>query len=72
MRDNNCPCNGCTERFTACSDHCPKDERGEFGYKAWLDKAHKDKAEQTKWRRQKSEDMKRDSRYGFRPKNRRY
>lgn len=29
------PCNGCTERFTACSDRCPKDERGEFGYKAW-------------------------------------
>jgi hypothetical protein len=30
-----CPCNGCTERFIACSDHCPKDERGEYGYKAW-------------------------------------
>lgn len=29
------PCTGCTERFTACWDHCPKDERGEFGYKAW-------------------------------------
>lgn len=28
------PCIGCTERFTACSDRCPKDERG-FGYKAW-------------------------------------
>ena len=30
-----CPCNGCTERFIACSDRCPKDARGEFGYKAW-------------------------------------
>lgn len=30
-----CPCNGCNERFTACSDRCPKDKRGEFGYKAW-------------------------------------
>jgi hypothetical protein len=30
-----CPCNGCTERFSACSDRCPKDARGEFGYKAW-------------------------------------
>lgn len=30
-----CPCNGCTERFTACSDHCPKDARGAYGYKAW-------------------------------------
>jgi hypothetical protein len=29
------PCKGCTERYTACSDHCPKDTRGEFGYKAW-------------------------------------
>jgi hypothetical protein len=29
------PCTGCTERFSACWDHCPKDERGEFGYKAW-------------------------------------
>lgn len=29
------PCKGCTERFTACSDHCPKDARGEFVYNAW-------------------------------------
>ena len=29
------PCKECTERFRACWDHCPKDERGEFGYKAW-------------------------------------
>ena len=29
------PCKECTERSTACSDHCPKDARGEFGYKAW-------------------------------------
>lgn len=29
------PCKDCSERFTACADHCPKDERGEFGYKAW-------------------------------------
>lgn len=29
------PCRDCPERFLACSDHCPKDERGEFGYKAW-------------------------------------
>lgn len=29
------PCNGCTERFLACSDRCPKDERGDFGHKAW-------------------------------------
>ena len=29
------PCKDCTERFLACSDNCPKDARGEFGYKAW-------------------------------------
>lgn len=29
------PCDGCTERFTACSDRCPKDERGAYGYKAF-------------------------------------
>ena len=29
------PCEDCPERFIACSDHCPKDERGEYGYKAW-------------------------------------
>ena len=29
------PCMGCTERFTACCDRCPKDSRGEFGYLAW-------------------------------------
>lgn len=34
IRDH-CPCDGCTERFIACSDRCPKDERGEAGYKAW-------------------------------------
>lgn len=30
-----CPCQGCTERFIACSGRCPKDKRGEYGYKAW-------------------------------------
>jgi hypothetical protein len=29
------PCTGCTERFSACSDRCPKDERGDYGYLAW-------------------------------------
>ncbi len=31
------PCKDCTERFLACSDRCPKDERGEYGHKAWTD-----------------------------------
>lgn len=29
------PCKDCTERFIACSDKCPKDARGEYGYQAW-------------------------------------
>lgn len=32
------PCQGCTERFIACSDKCPKDARGEFGHKAWKER----------------------------------
>lgn len=38
------PCKDCTEKFTACHDRCPKDQRGEFGYMAW--KANKDKIDQ--------------------------
>ena len=29
------PCWKCEERFPVCSGNCPKDTRGEFGYKAW-------------------------------------
>ena len=29
------PCAGCTERFLACQDRCPKDARGEKGINAW-------------------------------------
>ena len=42
------PCKDCTERFTACHDRCPKDERGELGYKAWksrLDEINKRRKE---------------------------
>jgi hypothetical protein len=50
------PCNGCPERFTACSSKCPKDARGERGYKAWkaeLDAANEKRKEydRMKWRR---------------------
>jgi hypothetical protein len=34
FRDSS-PCDGCTEKFTACHSRCPKDLRGEFGYEAW-------------------------------------
>lgn len=29
------PCKDCTEKFQACHDVCPKDQRGEYGYAAW-------------------------------------
>ena len=45
------PCKDCPERFTACSDKCPKDARGEYGYKTWLDEVHKDEAVKKAWRR---------------------
>lgn len=38
-----CPCKDCTERFLACSDRCPKDERGEVGYKAWKERVRAQK-----------------------------
>ena len=31
------PCKDCSERCTACWDNCPKDARGEYGYKAWTE-----------------------------------
>ena len=44
MAYKNSPCKDCPERFIACSDRCPKDLRGEYGYKAWLADVHKQKA----------------------------
>ena len=38
------PCKDCPERFLACSDKCPKDARGEYGYKAWKAEYQKEKA----------------------------
>ena len=48
------PCKDCTERFIACSDRCPKDERGEYGYKAW-------KAEIKRVKKNKQEYLKREA-----------
>lgn len=50
IRDPN-PCRGCTERFTACSDNCPKDKRGEYGrnaYKAEIERVKKNQREYSK------------------------
>ena len=50
------PCNGCTERFLACSDRCPKDARGEFGYKAWKAELRKMKAAEREYKLQRREE----------------
>ena len=31
------PCKDCAEKYPACHGSCPKDKRGEYGYKAWAD-----------------------------------
>ena len=48
IRDQS-PCNGCTERFPACHDRCPKDERGEPGYKAFKAEIERVKAVKEKY-----------------------
>lgn len=46
------PCKDCAERFQACSVRCPKDARGQYGYKAWKARcqAEKQHLEDNKYR----------------------
>lgn len=53
------PCKGCTERSTACADKCPKDARGEYGYKAWKAALRKQQAAEREYNKQRYEDWKR-------------
>ena len=50
------PCKDCAERFTACSDRCPKDARGEYGYKAWKAACRKVQAAEREYKRCRRED----------------
>jgi hypothetical protein len=43
------PCKDCPERFLACSDKCPRDARGEYGYDAWRADCKRIKAEKQKY-----------------------
>lgn len=43
------PCKDCTERFIACQDRCPRDARGEYGYKAWKDEIKRVNQERQKY-----------------------
>ena len=50
------PCKDCPERFLACSDKCPKDARGEYGYKAWKADLRKVQAAEKEYKRRSRED----------------
>lgn len=56
MNFKSSPCKDCTERFIACSDKCPKDARGEYGYKAWKAELLKLKAVEREYKKQRRED----------------
>ena len=62
MPNKNSPCKDCTERFIACSDKCPKDARGEFGYKAWKAEYYKQKAAEKEYNKRSYEDYLRSER----------
>lgn len=53
----NSPCYGCTEREIACSGNCPKDRRGEYGYKAYIADVHAQKAAEKEYKRRCKEDF---------------
>lgn len=51
------PCKNCPERFIACCDRCPKDLRGEYGYKTWLAEVHKLQAAEREYKMRRREDF---------------
>lgn len=59
MMPKNIPCKDCAERFPACSDKCPKDTRGEYGYQAWKADYRKQKAAEKEYNLRRHEDWKR-------------
>ena len=50
------PCKDCPERFLACSDKCPKDARGEYGYKTWKAALQKEQAAKKEYNRKRRDD----------------
>ena len=65
MMPGNSPCKGCPERFTACSDKCPKDARGEYGYKAWKADCYKIKAAEKEYNKLRREEYMRSEQREF-------
>lgn len=60
------PCKDCPERFRACSDRCPKDARGEFGYKAWKSEVQRVSLERNRYADKLLDDTKRRERWSIR------
>ena len=58
-RNSDNPCFHCDEKFNACSDHCPKDARGEFGKEAWREQQKKIKAARREYYKQRYEENRR-------------
>lgn len=59
------PCKNCEERFIACSDKCPKDIRGEYGYKAWKAEIERVKHNRKQYLDDRCDDMKRRETWGI-------
>ena len=51
------PCKDYPERFTACSDNCPKDARGEYGYAAYITDREKIKRAEKEYKMQRREEF---------------
>ena len=56
MNPKDTPCKDCPERFRACSDNCPKDARGEYGYKAMKADLQKAKAAEREYKLRRREE----------------
>lgn len=65
MMARNSPCKDCAERVTACSDKCPKDARGEYGYKAWKADCYKIKAAEKEYNKLRYEEYMRSEQREF-------
>jgi hypothetical protein len=59
------PCDGCTERFTACWGNCPKDKRGEYGYNAWTDDMNQVKKNRKEYMENRPDDGRWRERWGI-------
>ena len=46
------PCKDCTEKFIGCHGRCPKDERGELGYKAYRKEVERVSAARAEYNKQ--------------------